>query len=130
MIQVRREGYNQGQDKYRTPHANTIKKTKLTIIALTGELPKTKHDLKNSTYCNVTFQVPTIIGFTLTGTVAKTDTGAIRYFSRLNFVESSGSFQIKHDQLFIRAATSVEQISCPVNSCVAKHSQKSTSKHS
>jgi len=112
MIQFRREGYNQGQDKYRTPDANTIKKTKLSIIALIGELPKTKHDLKNSTYCDVTFQVPTIIGFTLTGTVAETDTGAIRYFSRhmlLNFVESSGSFQIKNDQLFIRAATSVEQ---------------------
>lgn len=57
MIQYRREGYNQGHDKYRTPHANTIKKTKLAIIALINELPKTKHDLKNSTYCDVTFQV-------------------------------------------------------------------------
>lgn len=54
--------------------------------------------------------MPSIIGFTLTGTVAEPETGAIRYFSRhmlLSFIDNA--FLIKNDQLFIRAATSIEQ---------------------
>jgi len=36
---------------------NTIKKTKLGILAVLNELPKSQHDLENSTFCDVTLEV-------------------------------------------------------------------------
>lgn len=36
---------------------NSIKKSKLQIIALFADLPATEHDLQNSTFLDVTFEV-------------------------------------------------------------------------
>ena len=49
------------------------------------------------------------MAFTLSGTFKEVDTGNVRYFSRCilaQFVENK--FQIRHDQLFVRATTTTE----------------------
>jgi len=109
-------GYNHGNvtgaygDKYRSPHPNSIKKSKLQIIALFADLPATEHDLQNSTFLDVTFEMAEIIGFTLSGTLKEKKEGKVRQFSRHVLCRFDGnSFQIQHDQLYIRQATDQEK---------------------
>lgn len=105
-------GYNHGgqSDKYRSPHPNSIKKSKLQIIALFADLPGTEHDLQNSTFLDVTFEMAEIIGFTLSGTLKEKNSDKFRQFSRHLLCRFDGNtFQIQHDQLYIRQATDQEK---------------------
>jgi len=105
-------GYNHGgqNDKYRSPHPNSIKKSKLQIIALFADLPATEHDLQNSTFLDVTFEMAEIIGFTLSGTLKEKNSDKVRQFSRHLLCRFDGNtFQIQHDQLYIRQATDQEK---------------------
>jgi len=105
-------GYNHGgqSDKYRSPHPNSIKKSKLQIIALFADLPATEHDLQNSTFLDVTFEMAEIIGFTLSGTLKEKNCDKVRQFSRHLLCRFDGNtFQIQHDQLYIRQATDQEK---------------------
>ena len=69
------------RDTNRFSDPNTIKRKRLGILACLSELPKSSHDL-NSCFLDVTLEVPTIIGFTLTGTFKEPDSGKCRFFSR------------------------------------------------
>jgi len=100
---------NSDVEKYRTCHPNTIKRKRLGILACLSELPKTSHDL-NSCFLDVTLEVPSIIGFTLTGTFKEPENGKCRFFSRhilASFTENT--FLINHDQLFIRDSSYSER---------------------
>jgi nuclear RNA export factor len=101
----------EGGDKYRTPHLNTIKNKKISIIALMTELPKTQHDLIN-TKLDCSLEIPQVmVAFTLTGVFKEVGetTETFRYFSRHMICQISGSqFLIRNDQLFIRQATKDE----------------------